>query len=433
MKIVNRTWITHGTWALAAIGTFGLGSLLNPTSGISGNTDASDAPTGNTNFSASRSSDPANPIRGRAERQPSERNESLLAGIFGNNSATGITALAQQALRDPNQITRRLAFSRLLESMTPENATTIRAQLITLGHDPDQWRDFHYAWGAIDGQAAFEHAAASPEQDLNDTMTGWAAANPTAALAMLENLPEALQGQRNQIIASVVGGLADRSLSTATDYVLELAQKGEGQASNLMDIIAQQALRGDSPEAASLWSDSLPDGLLKGAAMSRIAVSYARRDPEAAAAWVQRHASEDYAIRTIQGVTGQWVAENPQAAVGWLETLPEGNGQTAGLKTAFNDWEDRDPAGAAEYLLGMPSSPTRDSSISGFANGYAWQNPELAIQWAGSISDADLRQQSLTHAGRIFLRQNPAAARTWLQSSELPPEVQQQILNAPNR
>jgi chorismate synthase len=37
-------------------------------------------------------------------------------------------------------------------------------QLVALGADPDQWRDFHYSWGALDGKAAFANAALAGSQ-----------------------------------------------------------------------------------------------------------------------------------------------------------------------------------------------------------------------------------------------------------------------------
>lgn len=368
-------------------------------------------------------------------RSQVKRDESQLGGLFGNlaSAAGGLEGLAEQALRDPNPITRRLAFSRLLEALTPENAGQIREQLVKLGADGDQWRDFHYSWGAIAGKAAFDHAAASPERDLSTTMTGWAAANPREALALLENLPEEMKGQRDELTASVVSGIADRDRGMATDLVLKLGQEGNARAGNLMEIVANETIRAGGPEAASLWSESLPDGPLKGTAMSRVADAYARKDPESAARWAQRFASEDYAARTIEQIGGRWAQSNPVAAVGWLEGLPAGNGQIAGLRNAFGDWEDRDPAAAGQYLLAMPQSAQRDSAISGFATGYAWQDPQVAIAWAQDIRDPELRQSSLTRAGQAYYRRDPDAALAWLESSGLSAESRQQIVNSGGR
>ena len=433
-SIKNFPLKVHAVWFVAAVAAFGIGSWRKSYSSATESASASgSAALRNNSGNILGNEASASSTRVRGNRSASQTSNSVLAGLFGSSSNAGIEALARLALRDPNQVTRRLAFSRLLESMTPENAEQILAQLTELGAAPDQWKDFHYSWGAIAGKAALESPSNTREGALGETLAGWAAAKPEEALAMFENLPAALEGKREELTRGVVSGLADSNRSMATELVLRLNQQGNENAPSLMAMVAYESLRADGPETASLWSESLPDGPLKGAAMSRIAEDYARKDPLAAAAWAQRYASEDFAVTTIERISGQWTAQNPQAAVSWLESLPPGKGQNSGLQTAFNDWEDRDPTSASQYLFSMPSSPQRDTSISGFAHGYAWQNPQVAIQWASSISDANMRQRSVTHAGQIYFRQNPEAARTWLESSGLSPEVQQQITTPPRR
>lgn len=431
---MKKTLILHSCWALAVLAAFGLGSKSGAPSAASPADESAAA--GKSRLSTRSSETGPEGLASRRDKRAGGKAESSALGrLFGNvASADGnLDTLFAQALRDPNPITRRLAFSKLLESMTPENAGAMREQLVALGAEPDQWRDFHYAWGALDGQAAFDHAANSPERDLAVTMTGWAAANPAEAMALLNNLPENMQGQRDELTASVVAGLADTNRSMATDLVLRLGQEGNGRAGNLMEIVANETLRAEGPEAASRWSESLPDGPLKSTAMGRVADAYARKDPEAAARWAQNLAGESYAARAIEQIGGRWAQSNPVAAVGWLEDLPAGNGQTAGLRNAFSDWEDRDPVAAGEYLLSMPQSPQRDSSISGFATGYAWQNPQVAIAWAQEIRDPALRERSLTQAGQAFYRRDPDGAAAWLQSSGLSAEAQQQVLQPERR
>lgn len=422
---MNKTLLIHGFWAIAVFAAFGLGSkkAAHPSA-------AADDPTtaGKSRLSARMSdNDPKNPSSRRGDRDATKRNGSAIGRLFGV-ADRNLDTLITQALRDPNQITRRLAFSKLLDSMTPENAGSLREQLVALGAEPDQWRDFHYAWGALDGKAAVAHAMESPEQDLGATMTGWAATNPAEAMAMLDNLPESLKGQRDELTASVVAGLADTNRSIATDLVLRLAQEGNSRATNLIETVAHETLRADGPEAASRWSDSLPDGPVKAAAMGKVADAYARQDPQAAASWVQNLAGESYAAKAVEEIGGRWAQSDPSAAVGWLESLPAGTGQTAGLRTSFDDWEDRNPAAAQEYLKAMPQSPQRDSSINGFATGYAWQNPQVAIAWVQSIGDPALRERSMTQVGKIFYQQNPTGAAAWLENSGLSDEARQKIL-----
>jgi hypothetical protein len=363
----------------------------------------------------------------RKEKAPAE---GAVGQLFGAGKITGggLNALIQQALRDRNPITRRLAFAKLLESLDPANAAAVRQQLVELGADKDQWQDFHYSWGAIDGKAAFASAAKSPEADMAATMTGWAAANPAEALALLDNLPEEMRGQRDELMASVVAGLSHNDPTNATGFVLRQGQAGNDRAGNLMEIVANETVRSQGPEAASRWTEALPNGPLKGNAMSLVAEAYVRRDPEAAARWAGRYASEDYAARSVEQVGARWAESDPLAAVGWLESLPPGNGQIQGLRTAFGDWEDKDPVAAGDYLFAMAKTPQRDSAISGFATGYAWQDPQTAIAWAQDISDPALRQSSLTRVGQAFYRRDPNGALAWLETSGLPAETRQQIV-----
>jgi hypothetical protein len=427
---MRKPLIMHVCWALAVIASFAIGARQGAV--VSGESRNPPPGPGSLRSSASVAEETTAARATRSTTRPKDTGgKSALARFFGN-IASGIRnpdALAEQAFRDPNPITRRLAFSRLLESLTPENAQALRSRMVELGADREQWRDFHYSWGAIAGKAAFDHAVSTDEPDLAATMSGWAAANPAEALAMLNNLPATLQGQRDELTQSVVSGLAHKDPAMATDLVLKLGGEGNPRAGNLMELVASETLRSKGAGQAALWAESLPEGALKGTAMARVAESYARTDPQAAARWVQRFATEDYAARAIGRIGANWAENDPVAAVGWLESLPAGAGQAAGLSNAFGDWEDRDPSAAAKYLLAMQPSPQRDSAISGFATGYAWQNPQLAIAWAQDIQDPALRQSSLTRAGQAFYRRDPAGALSWLETSGLPEEVRQQVSN----
>lgn len=425
---MKKKFLPHLCWASAVGLAFAVGSHRGSSASPTGSSERKPE-------SALRPASQQGPLARNQAGQPASRTPSALEGVFGpvNISGVDLNRLIEQALRDRNPITRRLAFSRLLESLTPGNAGMVREQLVALGADPDQWRDFHYAWGALDGKAAYANAAKSPEADLNATMTGWAAANPAEALALLDNLPAELAGQRDELMASVVAGLTHHDANAAKDYVLRLGGEGNPKAGTLMETVAAAAVRQLGPEAASRWAESMPDGPLKGNAMVKVAEAYAKKDPEAAARWTEGFADKDYATRTIEQVGTRWAAANPLAAVGWLESLPPSAGQKQGLSGAFGDWEDRDPVAAGDYLYAMAKSPQRDAAISGFATGYAWQDPQTAIAWAQDIGDPALRESSLTRAGQAFYRRDPEGAATWLAGSGLSEESRQRVLTTERR
>lgn len=422
----RKVIITHACWATAALVAFWSGSALKSLassedpSGKRGGSSTQDV----LDFEGSRLSALPQRRTADAELRPGDN---VTGGVSPLGSAD-LAALAAQAVRDSNPVKRRLAFSRLLEALTPENALEIREQLVASGANGDQWRDFNYSWGAMAGIDAVNFAASSDEPDLDATLTGWASANPDDAIAFLDNLPEEMRENRDRFAQSVVSGLADSDTASATDLVFKLAADGNGQGERLMEMVASKALRYAGLESSAAWSESLPDGALKAAAMDRVADVYVKRDPEAAAQWAEGFADQDYAARVIEEVGDGLARRDPVAAASWLENLPEGRGQVAGMTSVFGDWEDRDPVAASEYLLNMPQSPVRDSAISGFSRGYAWQDPQTAIAWAEDIGDPALRESTLTRAGQAFLRRDPESALAWLPSSGLSPESQQAVL-----
>ena len=70
------------------------------------------------------------------------------------------------------------------------------------------WQDFSYAWGALAGKEAVLFAMTSEERDFDAALTGWAAARPNEALAMLGDLPEQLRNDRDRLAATIVTGIA---------------------------------------------------------------------------------------------------------------------------------------------------------------------------------------------------------------------------------
>ena len=430
VKKSKSSFMIHGSWAIAVLLAFSFG--LRRGDSLAGKKEGEGNGSNATSSMTSMGESASETRNNRSvDREKNGMADSKLEGLFGKvvSSSASLEMLAAQAVKDSNPITRRLAFSRLLEALTPENAEAIRAQLLSLGADGEQWQEFHYSWGAISGKVAFEHAMNSKEPDLAATMTGWAAANPSEALAMLNNLPEGVTGQRDELTASIVSGLSHRDPAMATDLVLKLGIEGNGNAGKLMEIVAKETIRSLGAEQASVWAEALPDGPLKGTAMSRIADSYARANLASAAQWAARFADKDYAANSIAQIGGRWAEKDPAAAADWLGNLPDGRGQKDGLNRVFSDWEDTDPAAAGKYLLAMPYSAKRDSAISGFAMGYAWQNPQLSLGWAQDIQDPALRQSSVNRAAQIYFQRDPQAARAWMDSNGMSAEAQQKIIS----
>ncbi|MGB0144693.1 MAG: hypothetical protein ACPGAP_07955, partial [Akkermansiaceae bacterium] len=97
------------------------------------------------------------------------------------------------AFKSGDLIERRLAFAAILEKLTPENARDLRELIADFPQDSPEFREFHYAWGAVAGVEAVTHGRDTPKKDMAASLAGWASNDPSAALAFFDTLSPAEQ------------------------------------------------------------------------------------------------------------------------------------------------------------------------------------------------------------------------------------------------
>lgn len=423
--------LTHSVWTLAAAGTFALGYALARPS-LAGKAGAEHR-TLTFQTSPVEAALKASPLGTGSPAAQADASRDTSASRTVLDSPEAIEALAQEAFSDPNPLTRSLAFARLLESMTPENAGALMESLRAHRVGGDQMQVFLYAWGAMDIAGAHAHAETlegrAKEHFLNSTLAGWANKDPKAAIAWLDTMEEG--DSKTRFRGSLIGGLADHDIGVATDYVLSRANAGDKMAAQYIQTVAGEELRKNGPAAAVLWGERLPEGAIKAEALEEIAGTYVERDPQAAAAWAAKYATASQGAGIVEEVGQEWAERDPKAAVAWLGSLTEGQAKSEGTFSALREWTRRDPTAASEYLAAMPASASKDSAVSGFARSLAREDPESAVIWAKTIRNEESRVQTLTQAGQAWFRRDPAAAANWLQNAQLPDTAKQAIVNPP--
>ena len=121
---MNPSLITHGAWSFAALGTFALGYVLAKPAGPDGSTGTTRSLTVSGGQAAVSKSSPLG-ARQAAGTGADTAAEGASGSRAGSLTPEAIDALAKDAFCDPNPLTRSLAFAKLLESMTPENAPAL--------------------------------------------------------------------------------------------------------------------------------------------------------------------------------------------------------------------------------------------------------------------------------------------------------------------
>ncbi len=376
---MNRAILVHYGWLFVAVLAFAAGFHLFP-AGRGGGDGRPDG--AKTTLGGGGGSEPE--LLAGLEAEEEEGDDALAQAADLSESAPPtdgeIRKLGEAFRASTSPIDRRLAFSALLEGLTAENALLVREQIAHKEPRSAEFREFHYAWGAVAGAEAAMFGAGTEEDDMAPALAGWANADPQAALAWfkgldMENDPGfdpllkdrkiPVDQMRGHLMRGLVEGLASADPGAASDFVLSMVEDGQKGAEHLMHRVAEQMMRTNAPSQTAAWAENLPSGEARNIAMRRALESWARRDPKA----------------------------------------------------------------ASEYLLSMPDSAVKDSAISGFTGRLAWEDPVSAITWAQTIASEGHRMEAIFGVGRAWAHKDAAAAAEWAASSGLPEEMQQKMLN----
>ena len=427
-----KTPLVHGFWTCATIAAFVLGSHYFP-GAITGRRDVANTSTsgGSAKSTALRgernSGTGQTPLHGNSSALSGPEKGNLLRHPVGALTAQEILALGKAFKANSNPIERRLAFSRLLEGLTSENGRLIRAQIEHLSENSSEFREFHYAWGALAGEAAVLHGKDTAKQDMAATFAGWASADPTAAMTWYEGARKLEGLDHNSLKWGALFGLAHANPGTALEFVLRRGGQDKNTLKRMTHVVTSEVLRGSPPAEAAAWVEAIADDRLRAFSREHLAGKFVKDDPEFAAEWAAGLNEQPGGERVVDRVSRDWATRDPQATVQWLESLSDSEGRTEGFGSAFRSWASHDPETAGNYLNDMPRSPERDSALGGFASRIMHEDPVTAISWAEAIADPGHREEALIKTGRHYFRHQTQAAAEWLTGSGLSEEAQQRI------
>ena len=392
---MNKQVLYHCGWALVAITSFVIGSQFSSNNESDPSNDTSNSTSG---VSLRSGSSAGGSDSGDGNSSSRKRTVRTRGGSDSENagplSEADIKELGQEFRLAKGPIAKRLIFGEILKALTPENAELMRKNIEHLPADSPEFREFHYAWGSIAGKIAIDHGAETPKRDMAASLSGWAAADPAAAMAYFNSLSEKAKNGGNYMKWGAVYGLADADPNLASEFAAERFANGDKEARKMISIVADKVIDIGDREVATEWAQNIPEGDLQNSAFQKIGYEYARDDPEGAAEWATN--------------------------------LPNGEGKEKAIGSTFYAWAGRSPEKAAEAISNLPNDQ-RDSARYGYATRVVHDNPAMGVEWAAAISDPQDRNNALVNTGRVYMRKDKAGATEWLQNSGLSPEDQARI------
>jgi hypothetical protein len=98
------------------------------------------------------------------------------------------------------------------------------------------------------------------------------------------------------------------------------------------------------------------------------------------------------------------------------------------LQTALRSWGRRDPQAAAQWLQAREPGTSKDDALEAFASSIETYDPAASVEWAGEIQNPNRRKNAQRYLFRHWHRNYPTQAENWLQNSQVPAEWRSEFL-----
>lgn len=211
----------------------------------------------------------------------------------------------------------------------------------------------------------------------------WARKDPQAAIQAIESLRE--RSQREMLLQMAVQGWSQTDPQKAAEWVL--ARPPSHARAQLLSS-ALSAVVAKDPSAALAMLDRL-SATERERIMPSVLMNWARREPQAAAAWLQKQDDVQKRQDALVMLANAYAERDPDEAMRWASSLPEETAQLVMGQVIERIARD-DPERASIVVRQMKEGPQRASAVSRVAQVWAQWDPRAALSWVQMQSGSDV-------------------------------------------
>ncbi len=341
MKPTSPT--TLAALALIAAGGFLAGRVSLPESSRS-QADETPAATKSSRASANNRAEESANAGGRKERATKVSREDRLARL-------------EAIVRGENPLDRSRALLALIDQLGPADFQAAVDHFRSLGLTEERFGEYALllsAWAKVDPLTALAYARENTGGGFatNTILTTWASTDPEAAIRWAE-ANHTGEGA-NPYMAGIIRAIAATDPARATQLLTSLPRSRErGEA---LDAFLPHLLR-QGTEATQSWIATLTDDALRNGAIMRVSDQLAAIDPAGTAAWLLQNPGEA-TQRRIDNVFSAWARKDEQAAMTSLAGLPAGEIRSNALRGLIRSVAMKDPNAAAAVMDRFPGDVT---------------------------------------------------------------------------
>lgn len=200
----------------------------------------------------------------------------------------------------------------------------------------------------------------------------------------------------------------------AAEWATTLPENLRGQA--LYGILSGWA--GSNPqEAANWWKKQASDDLFFGG--DSIFQAWAKKNPKEALDWIQASLSDERATQALNGVASGWAEADPQAAAQWAYQMEEDKSFL--LSTVISrwagDWGDQgDASPVKDWCQKLPSGNKKTTALEALGQWWGYRQPTQALLWMKSLAGAEEQAAFLKGVAKMYGWNNAELGLAWLEA-----------------
>ena len=254
---------------------------------------------------------------------------------------------------------------------------------------------------------------------IGTLLAKWMSSNAKAASAWVQRLPK-------QALDLAVDSWVEQNGKSALDFMAR-----DPLSANKDSPLSRAFFRwsvSSAPEDAVNWALAQSDEKIRAAVLPTAIMGIADVDPARAAKLFADENQTGGELDVTGLIAKGWAKKNPLAAAKWVQGLPSLADRESAYSALGRYWPQNDPAGATQWLQQLPAGSDRDFAVGGFAAQVVDRDPVGAIEWIKTIGNESARNEALIWLGGKWMENDPSSAKTWIQATDLIPAARKQDL-----
>ena len=267
--------------------------------------------------------------------------------------------------------------------------------------------------------------------EISEIASSWALADPDTAFSWLDSL-EVAGSTREQLISNTISQLADKDPSKAASYTLSI-EDTEVRKGAIQSLVGKWGLQ--DLAATKTWITTHLEKSEQAEANSYLISRLSSSDPtkalellaEASQSLTPEEVKKQFE-RSRKSISISWAHKDPNAAAAWAQAQPDDEERHQLVANVVDGWAEFDTTGAANFVLTLNEGKERDSAIKSLVSELGRWDPESAFLWAESTTDLKARERVVSSTIRTWTRSDPDAAREALLKANIPEGVRSKLL-----